>query len=415
MAKHDVLLVKTVDFGAGGLKQVKAPKMSFRVQIDADKKLIAALDKDPLLMADLNDAAKKVYDQFTKSMKTKLASFDKLFVDLIDAGEKKETIEKNVAGLRKSIADEVAVVEKGAELAVMAAYKKLQGKHKEWKKFKIKVAASITGTVAGLITSVTLMAVGGVTGGAGAVIGAAGLIKSAQTLTKDINKIGTDIDSAVKEMEKIITFVEKTAEKKRVFVANEASAAVLQEFLGMSQPSFKMLSNQGELVAAKQAELVVGVHDVAKTLNATLKAQDKFKKEFLSDVGKKLKKHPTTRKKENFAKVQRQLDDALAGNYTLVQKMLDKVIAMNADAKKWDKEVKRLQAIVGKLGKMDTKGLKVLREALKLLGAGLSVIDGNRIVTTSAELTTALVPAGVFYAYDKISSKALDGTVFDAA
>ncbi len=415
MAKMKLLEFKQCDFAVSGLKMVKAPKMSFVVTIDVDKKLQEAMDKDPLLMQDMADAGKKAYKSFCTSIKQKLVVFDKLFVGMADKGAPPAMMQKQVAGLKKTIAGEVAVGEKAAELAVIAAFNKLKAKKADWKKFKIKVTVSIVGTVVGLITSISLMATAPFSGGAGAVIGIAGLIKSTAALVKDIGAIAIKIDSAVKLMDKTSKIVLKTAENKGVFTANEATAAVLQEFIGISQPSFKTLSEQGDVVKAKQAQLVVRVHDVAKTLNKILKEQSKLKKDFLNDAVKKLKTHPTSKKKENLKKIERQLDAVLADNYTAVQGLIEKVIKMNGEAKGWEPEIKRLFAIVKKLEKMDSKGLKVLREALKVVGVGLSVIDGNAISKTATDLTKALVPAGASYVYDKIASKALDGTVFDAA
>ena len=180
------------------------------------------------------------------------------------------------------MANEVVVGEKSAELAVLGAFEKLKSKKKDWKKFKIKVAVSITGTIAGLAVSIGMMASAPFSGGAGAVIGIAGLVKSSTALVKDIGAIAIDIKSAVKLMDTTSKFVLKTADSHAAFNTNEASAAVLQEFIGISQPSFKTLSDQGGVVKAKHARLVVRVHDVAKELNKIIKAQSKFKKEFMA-------------------------------------------------------------------------------------------------------------------------------------
>ncbi len=415
MAKIKVLSFKECDFGAKGLKLVKAPKMAFEVTLDADKKLLQAMDKDPLLMQDMHAAGLKAYKSFCATVKQKLITFDKLFIAMVDKGAPPAMMEKQVAGLKKTVANEVAVGEKFAEIEVNGAIKKLQSSKADWKKFKIKIAVSITGTIAGLAVSIGMMASSPFSGGAGAVIGIAGLIKSTAALVKDIGAIAIDIDTAVKLMDRTSKFVLKTADSHAAFNTNEASAAILQEFIGISQPSFKTLSDQGDVVKAKHGRLIVRVHDVAKDLDKILKAQSKFKKEFMAEALKRIKAHPTTKKKENLKKIERQLDAELSANYTAVQGLIEKTIKLNQEAKGWEPEIKRLFAIVKKLEKMDNKGLKVMREALKIVGAGLSVIDGNAIVKTSADLTKALVPAGASYAYDKIASKALDGTVFDAA
>ncbi len=415
MATITIVNFKQCDFGAKGLKLVKAPEMAFVVSIEADKKLMKAMDSDPLLMQDMQAAGKKAYKSFCDTIKQKLATFDKLFIAMVDKGAPPAMMEKQVAGLKKTVANEVAVGQKFAEAEVIGAVKKLKSSKTDWTKFKIKIVVSITGTVAGLAVSIGMMASAPFSGGAGAVIGIAGLVKSTAALVKDIGAIAIDIETAVKLMDKTSKFVLKTADSHAAFTSNEASAAVLQEFIGLSQPSLKTLSAQGDVVKAKHGRLIVRVHDVAKDLSKILKEQSKFKKEFMGEALKRIKAHPTSKKKENLIKIERQLDKALSANYATVQDLIDKTIKLNQEAKGWEPEIKRLFAIVKKLEKMDSKGLKVLREALKIVGAGLSVIDGNAIVKTSADLTKALVPAGAGYAYDKIAAKALDGTVFDAA
>lgn len=415
MTKVTLLEYKSCDFKVPALVHVKPPKLGFKVVADMDKKVMAAVDKDPMLQQKMVDAAQAEYKRFCASIRQKMITFDKLFTQMIDKGAPKAMVEKQAAGLKKTIEGEIAVGEKAAELAVQGAFDKLKATKKEWKKFKVKIITSIIGTVTGMVVSITLMATSPFTGGASAVLGITGLIKSTASLAKSIGAAAIDIKNAVKLMDKTAKVVEKTMGSHAAFNTNEATAAVLQEFIGISQPSFKTLEEQGSVVKAKHAQMTVKIHDAAKKLNEVLKLQSKVKKEFLTEASKKLKKHPTTKKKENLAKIQKQLDAALAENYKKVQGLIDYVIGMNKDSIKWGKEIKRLMAIVARLAKMDNKGLKILREALKLVGTGLAVLNGNEIATKASDLASGLGPAVGAYAYDKIASKAIDGTVFDAA
>ena len=101
IAKVKLLSFKECDFGAKGLKLVKAPKMAFEVTIDADKKLLQAMDKDPLLMQDMQEAGLKAYKSFCASVKQKLLTFDKLFIAMVDKGAPPAMMEKQVAGLKR--------------------------------------------------------------------------------------------------------------------------------------------------------------------------------------------------------------------------------------------------------------------------------------------------------------------------
>ena len=44
-----------------------------------------------------------------------------------------------------------------------------------------------------------------------------------------------------------------------------------------------------------------------------------------------------------------------------------------------------------------------------------SIFDGNKVATDMTNIGTGIITAGSNYVYDKIASKAIDGTIFDAA
>lgn len=161
--------------------------------------------------------------------------------------------------------------------------------------------------------------------------------------------------------------------------------------------------------------MVVKMHDLSKTLEKILKEQEKLKKEFLAEVGAKLKKHPVKDKKTQLIMVSKALDTALAPNYAAVQEAILKIQTMYAEAKGWAKSIKELVARVATLSIKDPKALKVFREGLKFAALALSPLDGNSIANTAKDLALGIGGAVGGYAYDKITSKALDGTVFDVA
>lgn len=214
---------------------------------------------------------------------------------------------------------------------------------------------------------------------------------------------------------KNLAVVEKAASKPGLNVANEVSAAIFQEFLGISQPSVKTCEDAADTLKAKYAQMVVKIHDLSKTLNKILKLQDKMKADFLKEVTSKLKKHPIKDKKGQLVMISKALDTALADNYAKVQAAIDKIQFMYGEARNWAKSVKDLVARVKKLTLKDPKGLKVFREGLKFAALALSPIDGNSIATSAKDLGMGVGGAVGGYAYDKITSKALDGTVFDVA
>ncbi|MBY6058511.1 hypothetical protein KUV33_18930 [Leisingera daeponensis] len=407
--------MKNVDIGASGLEMVKPPKLSFKVVVELDKKMEKGVEKDPLLQQEFQAGASEVFEQTRNTIEQKCKVFDKAFVQMANKGADKKDMEKQLKGLNDAIKNDIKVGEKAAELAAQKAWTSLQKKKKEWSKFKIKVGVSIAGTLAGLAVSIAAMATSPFSGGAGAAFGIIGLIKSGVTLAKDIGKLAINIDQSKAILVKNLVVVEKAASNKALNATNEVSAAVFQEFLGISQPSVKTVEDAADTLKAKYAQMVVKMHDLSKTLNKILKEQEKLKKEFLAEVGKKLKKHPVKDKKTQLVMVSKALDTALAGNYAEVQKAIDKIQTMYADARGWANNIKDLMKRVNALTIKDPKALKVFREGLKFAALALSPIDGNSIATGAKDLALGVGGAAGGYAYDKITSKVLDGTVFDAA
>ncbi|KIC15955.1 hypothetical protein RA24_20765 [Leisingera sp. ANG-M6] len=407
--------MKNVDVGASGLEMVKPPKLSFKVVVELDKKMEKGVEKDPLLQQEFHAGASEVFEQTRDTIEKKCKVFDKAFVEMANKGADKKTMEKQLKGLNDAIKNDIKVGEKAAELAAQKAWTNLQKKKKEWSKFKIKVGVSIAGTLAGLAVSIAAMATSPFSGGAGAAFGIIGLIKSGVTLAKDIGKLAINIDQSKTILVKNLAVVEKAASNKALNATNEVSAAVFQEFLGISQPSVKTVEDAADTLKAKYAQMVVKMHDLSKNLNKILKQQEKLKKEFLAEVGKKLKKHPVKDKKTQLVMISKALDTALAKNYAEVQNAIDKIQIMYADARGWANNIKDLMKRVKALTIKDPKALKVFREGLKFAALALSPIDGNSIATGAKDLALGVGGAVGGYAYDKITSKVLDGTVFDAA
>ncbi|MEX0302185.1 MAG: hypothetical protein AB3N24_07160 [Leisingera sp.] len=415
MVKHVVMDLKNLDIKVSGLEMVEPPKLSFKVVVELDKKMEKGVEKDPLLQQEFHSGASEVLEQTKATIEKKCKVFDKAFVEMVKKGASDKDMEKQLKGLNDAIKNDVKVAEKGAELAAQKAWSNLQKKKKEWSKFKIKVGVSIAGTLAGLAVSIAAMATSPFSGGAGAAFGIIGLIKSGVSLAKDIGKLAVNIDQSKAILEKNLAVVEKAASNKALNAVNEVSAAVFQEFLGISQPSVKTVEDSAETMKAKYAQMIVKMHDLSKTLNKVLKQQDKLKKEFLAEVGKKLKKHPIKDKKTQLVMVSKALDTALADNYSAVQSAIDKIQIMYSDARDWANKIKDLMKRVKALTIKDPKALKVFREALKFAALATAPIDGNSIATGAKDLALGVGGAVGGYAYDKITSKALDGTVFDAA
>ncbi|KIC47731.1 hypothetical protein [Tateyamaria sp. ANG-S1] len=415
MAKHVVMNLKKVPIKVSGLDIVVPPDLSFKVEVELDKKIAKEATKDPLLVQKFQSQASEILEQTKDTIENKCKVFDKLIVGMIDKGADDKKVKAQLKGLNDAIKNDMKVAQKAAELGVQSTWKELQSKRKEWRGFKIKVGVSIAGTLAGLALSIAGLATSGFSGGVGGVLAIAGFIKSGISLAQDIKKLAIDIEGARVELDGHLKFIEKAAKTKGLYTANEVGAAVLNEFVGISQPSIKSAQDCADTIKAKYAQMIVKVHDLSKTLEKILKEQQKVKKEFLTEAAKRLKKHPIKDKKGQMNKISTALDKELDANYKKVDAQITRIQLMYADTRKWAATIKDLLKRLAKLELKDSKGLKVFREVLKAVGAAAGAIDGNSVASSAQELGLGLGESVGGYVYDKISSKALDGTVFDAA
>lgn len=415
MAKYVVIDMKKAKTGVSGLKYLTEPVMDFKIEVDLPKEIEKEAAKDPLLQQEFKDEALKIYEMAKTETAKKLKAFDGLFEGMINKGADPKDVEKQVNTVNSVLKNDMKMYELAAEKAVEKAWSDLQGKRKEWKNFKIKVGCSIAATLAGLAVSIAAMATSPWSGGAGAAFAIIGFIKAGVKLSQDIAKIAMDIDAAKKQVEVNLKVVEKAVQNKGLNAVNEVSAAVLQEFIGISQPSIKTTSSAMDTLKAKYAKLIVDVHDLAKTLNKALDSQDKLEREFLAEVAEKLKRHPTTDKSGQLNKIKSNFDKQMDKLRTKVSDLIGEVGKLYDTIKGWAKTVTELGNRVTELQLRDPKGLKVFREALKFCMLATAIFDGNSVAEKAKDLGMGIGAAGASYAYDKIVSKSVDGTIFDAA
>ncbi len=415
MAKYVVIDMKKAKIGAGNLKFLTEPSLDFKIEVDLPKEIEKEAAKDPLLQQEFKDIALKIFEMAKTETAKKLKTFDAYFEGMINKGADEKAVQKQVDTVNSVIKNDVAMYKLAAEQGIDQAWTDLQGKRKEWRKFKIKVGVSIFATLAGLAVSIAAMASSPWSGGAGAAFAIIGFIKAGTTLAQDIARIAMDIDAAKTQVEINLAVVEKAVQSKGLNALNEVSAAVFKEFLGISQPSVKTCGSAMDTLKAKYAQMIVNVHDLAKTLNKALEGQDKLKKEFLAQAAERLKKHPTTDKASQLKKIQTNFDKEMEKLGGKVMELIGKVGTLYDKIKTWAKTVADLGKRVKELELKDPKGLKVFREALKFCMLATSIFDGNKVATDMTNIGTGIITAGSSYVYDKITSKALEGTIFDAA
>ena len=403
------------DLDPGGLKFVVPPKSAaFDVSVSFDDKVFKQVTSDSILLTDMNKAAQKACDQTIGAVVSKLKAWDKLIEGMVDKGEKESVIKKQIDGLNKAMAQDVAVGIKGAEAAITAVWDKYSKTKKEYKGYKIKIGLKITGLIAGLATSIALMAATPFTGGASAAIGIIGMAKTGVTLAKEIGTAAMEVESSMKLLAASVRVVESAARKGKAAVhGNEVSAAVLNQFLGVAQPSIKECGSQLQTVQSKMKGIEVKSHNLSKALNRLLDKQEELRKGFMGDVNKQLGKHPSSNAGAHAKTIEKRLDDILGKNYEAVQKSIDATMEMHRRFENGSKVIERdLRPRVVELLKMRANaGYKILDLALELSEIPLALLDGNGIAKSADAIATGLGPTIAAMAYDKLSDKVLDKTL----
>lgn len=401
------------DVTVSGLKQLEAPKgWKFTVEVDFDAKVIKAVEKDSILLKEMNEAAGKVYAQTCNSIKGKYNAFEKLFQGMVDKGAPKQAIEQNIAGFNKSLADDKKIGEIGAEQAVEAVWKKYSAKNKEYNKYKIKIAVTIIGAGAALITSIALMAATPFTGGASAAISIIGMWKSALTLAKEIASAAMEIEKSMAVLSKYMQAVEAIAKKgKAAAKGNEYAAAVVKQILGEAQPNIKGCSSQMGTVNNKLIGVEVKAHDCSKTLNGILDQQEKLRADFMKEAAAKLSKHPSSLAPAQLKLIEKRLDDYLADNYAKVIDFIDKTEKLYERFKVCEQVAKSLEERLKPLLSLRGIDNTILENMLYFADMPLGALNGNALAKTTSDLVQGLVPVAASMSYDKITGLVLDKTL----
>jgi len=401
------------DVTVSGLKMLEAPKgWKFTVEVDFDAKILKAVEKDAIMLHEMNDAAEKVYTQTCNSIKGKYNAFEKLFQGMVDKGAPKAAIEQNIAGFNKSLAEDRKIGEIGGSQAVENVWKKFAAKNKEYNKYKIKIGVTIFGAIAGLAVSIGMMAAAPFTGGASAAISIVGMWKSAVTLAKEIGSAAMEIEKSQALLKTYMSAVEKIAQKgKAAAKANEYTAAFVKQFLGEAQPNIKGCGSQLDTITQKLTGVEVKAHECSKTLNGILDQQEKLRADFMKDATSRLSKHPSKEAPAQLKLIESRLDTYLAGNYNKVMDFIQKTTDLYQRFKAAEVETKKLEERVKPLLALRGLDNKILENILYFVDMPLAAINGNALATKSADLVNGLVPVAANMAYDKISGVVLDKTL----
>jgi hypothetical protein len=395
-----------------GLEVLKAPKgWGFEVEVTFDSKIFKEVSQDSILIDEMNEAVKEIYDTTCKSIKSKYSAFEKQFQLMREKGVDKKLFEKNLDGFNKSLLEDKKIGEIAAKQAVEKVWKAYVAKKAEYAKYKIKIGVTIFAAAASFFISLGLMVSAPFTGGVGAAASIIGMWKSALTVGKEIASAAVSIEKAQNVLSKYMEVVEKIASKgKAAAKVNELGGAVAKQLLGEAQPTIKGCSSQLDTIKQKLTGVEANCHNSSKLLNKMLDEQKKLRDDYLTKAKKQLESRGIKDTSKFMSSIERNLDQALALEYKKVQAQIEKTMDIHQRFKKAEVLTKELEKRLTPLLKLRGLDNVILENLLYFADLPLSALDGNAFAKTSEALVRGMVPTAALTAFDKTSKLILTGT-----
>lgn len=256
---------------AAGAKPVhlKVPDLGFRVELPADKNIVEAWSKDPLFRAKMSEAATKIGDSILRQMVMATKGWD----------AKVEAVKTDEAKRKKALADYQSLVKEQVDLAVGAVERDtakvwvdLCKLKKDYAKYKWKAGVKVSLGVAGLITSVTIMASSAASFGVSAIPGIIAMVRSVAQLAQQCKALCQELESTIKELQKnmkVVVASYKDASKAKV-AASEVAAMLVQKVITVEMPSIVKCETLLQRGRDKTGGVIVRSHDMAKKLEKAL-------------------------------------------------------------------------------------------------------------------------------------------------
>jgi hypothetical protein len=402
------------DLKMSELKALAPPDFSFKVEILLDGGVHKQLEKDGLLLQELNRMCQQNYETTVKAIRSKLKAFDGMIQKAIEQNRPKAEIEKLVDGLNKAFDEDKRVAETACENEAGRMWVELARKRSEYTRYQLKIVTTLVGAAATLTVSITLMAATPFSFGASTVPAILTMVKAATTIATELGSAALSVEQCQKVLAGQIAIVEAAKQKfgKPGMVINDATAAVVKEFIGISQPCIKSCQDQCGTMVSKLKGAEIRCHDLSKTLNGLLDKQELFRREFMAGVEKKAQASPSGKAKADVKEIERRLDARLAGNYEKVQTLLEKTSSAYRAFNQAAADAVLLQKRVAGLGDRPML-LKVLTGALVLKDLALTPLGANGLVQVS-ELATNIGPTAAGWGYDRLTEGVLDRTFLGA-
>jgi len=249
-------------------------------------------------------------------------------------------------------------------------------------------------------------------GGASSAFAIIGMVKSTVVITKEVASAWLSVEQASSMLEKQLKIVElEWSKSKALGHGNEISAAIINQFIGISQPCIKTCVSQLDTCKKKLIGIDINCHTTSKDLLVMIKKTEELKKGFMAEVHKRLDKNPSAKAPEHVKIIEKRLNEYLKPWEDKVEAIFPKLEGELARVKKAQEVITLLIPRVVKLGKLRGLPYKVLDNLLIFTDVALSPLNGNGIVSASADIAANVIPAVGGLAIDKISGVVFDGTL----
>lgn len=389
--------------------------LDFHVEVDMPSELEKAMGKDPLLLQKMHDAVEPTYKKLVASLADDFKKFELMGRAQRDEGEI-ELIKKLPEKLKSLVGGAMSVARDNAEKDALACYDKYVQSRVEYKKYKVKIGATIVGAVGGVVASVVAAAGGAFTGGMSTAVGIIGLIKSAIALTKEIGSALMEVEQAFAIMKAQLDILEKAfldskGQVTKLGKANEAASVVLNQFLGISGPCIKNTVGQIKTVKSKTQGIDLQSHALAQTLNKVLKQSEIFENEVVAKAAEAMHKRGISEGAihKHLAKIKSTLNTTITPLNAKVMELIGKI-------GKLQKRVQAMEAgLVPVLAKFKTleeqrgKGIEMFEFALSFSDIALIPLTASVSGEWNGVGQDLAIASGQ-WAYDQIVDKAIKDT-----
>ena len=280
-----IILFKSTTMAADVAKAADNPKyfavppdLEYTVALEVGESDYKVLSKDPLLHQEVLDAAQVKYKELVAVLGDAFKEANRLMK------EKPQQATETFVTMANAIQAQTEKYLMEAEKAATKVWEELKKTKKEYTKYKVGVGAKIVLGVGGIVTSIALMASSPFTAGAGAVISIIGLAKSSIALGKQIAIACEEVETTIANFLHKLKSVLANADPKKgkvgdaKLILKEITGQVSEAVIGVSLvTTLKETEEEFDTAGKKLKGVVVGVHELAVTLNSTLEKTEKLK------------------------------------------------------------------------------------------------------------------------------------------